>query len=83
MQPMPDLNQQLEVFQSNIDALKPGVSRIELQTDLDLVTAIIEGLPGRIAEAASWQAAYAAGAQKARARLIQGMRNALRPPPRY
>jgi hypothetical protein len=70
---MLDLNAQLEPLQANIDALQPGPSRDALQSDLDLVKAVIDGLPGRIDEAVSWQDAREAGALRARRKLREAM----------
>ena len=79
---MPDLFERLESLQANIDALQPGHMRDQLQSDLDLVRAVIEALPGRIDEAVSWQDAYAAGYPKARKKFIEGVCEAFRPPPK-
>lgn len=78
---MPDLNQQLKTLQAAIDALQPGDSRDQLQSDLNLVTTVLGALPHRIEEAISWQQAYAKGAVIARDRLTDAMHEALAPPP--
>jgi hypothetical protein len=57
---MSDLIEQLEALRAEINTLlKPGVVRSELQTDLDLVEAIIGAMPGRIAKAVEWHNACA------------------------
>jgi hypothetical protein len=80
---MLDLNERLELLQANIDALPPGPSRDELQSDLELVVAVIDALPHRIAEAVSWQDAREAGSQRARMRFIEATCKAFEPPPKH